>query len=100
MGILRTRWEGSFRGHNLAVERDELSKGFWLEWDGVEIARRRWSWIGLGELHATADVDASYRESGHVDVQVKIEWGGVTKMAHGRCTAIVDGESLELERVA
>ena len=52
MGILGTRWEGSHLGHAIVVSRNELTKGFKLEWDGVDIAHRTWSRVGLGELAA------------------------------------------------
>jgi hypothetical protein len=91
MGILGTRWEGEHAGHRIVVSRNELTKGFAIEWDGVEIARRTWSWIGLGELQATADLEGK-----PVDVRVSIEWGGLSQL-DGRCTATVDGKPVALQ---
>ncbi|MCB9592803.1 MAG: hypothetical protein H6719_08725 [Sandaracinaceae bacterium] len=94
MGLLKTRWETEHDGHALAVARDELTKGFVIEWDGVVIARRSWSWIGLGELHGTADVDGSPRE-----IHVALEWGGLSAL-DGECTVTVDGEAVPMKKIA
>jgi hypothetical protein len=93
MGLLTTRWEAKFDGHNITVTRNEVLRGFALEWDGVEIARRTWSWIGLGELHGTADVDGM-----HHDVKVAIEWGGLSAM-DGKCTITVDGTNVDVNHI-
>jgi hypothetical protein len=82
MGLFSTRWEGTYQGHSIVVARSELTRGFNIEWDGTEIARRRWSFIGLGELHGTATLGD--RE---VPVHVAIEWGGL----NGKCVVTVDG---------
>jgi hypothetical protein len=93
MGFLGTEWDAEFEGHKLVVTRSELTRGFKLEWDGVDIAHRRWSFIGLGELHATAE--ASGRA---VDVKVAIEFGGLSEM-DGKCTITVDGKDLAVRHV-
>ena len=93
MGILGTQWEAEYEGHLLAVSRNELTKGFKLEWDGEEIARRTWSWAGLGELHATADVDGNPKE-----VRVGIHWGGLSAL-DGKCLITVDGEEVPVTHV-
>ncbi len=90
MGLLKTRWEGSHDSHAIAVERNEVGRGFRIDWDGNEIARRRWTWIGLGELHATAEIGDR-----HADVLVKIEWGGI----NGKCTVTVDGNDVPMTLV-
>ena len=88
MGFLTTRWEAKYEGHNLTVTRNEVGRGFAVEWDGVEIARRSWSWIGLGELHGTAEVNGK-----HHDVKVAIERAGFSEM-DGKCTISVDGTEI------
>jgi hypothetical protein len=93
MGILGTRWEGKYDGHDVAVSRNELTKGFQLDWDGSEIARRTWSWIGLGELPATVEL-----EGRPVDVRVALEWGGLSDL-NGKCTVTVDGNYVSMTRV-
>ena len=90
MGWLATRWEGTYEGCSVAVARNELTRGFKLEWNGHEIAHRTWSWIGLGELHATAELGERT-----VDVKVAIEWGGL----NGKCTVTVDGTPVTLALV-
>lgn len=90
MGWLKTRWEGKYNTHRICVERNELGRGFKLEWDGVEIAKRTWTWIGLGELHATANVDGT-----ETDVRVAIEWGGL----NGKCTVTVGDEPVVLDLI-
>jgi hypothetical protein len=93
MGILGTRWEGKYEDHELVVSRNEWTKGFKLEWDGEEIGRRTWSWIGLGELHATAELDGR-----PVDVRVALEWAGLSEL-DGKCTISVDGREVPMARV-
>ena len=93
MGLFSTRWEGSFEGHNITVSRSELTKGFSIEWDGKEIARRSWSWIGLGELHGTAEVGDK-----HHAVHAKLDWGdGIG--SNGSCDVSVDGTPVAVSNV-
>jgi hypothetical protein len=92
MGLLTTRWEAEHEGHNVTVSRNEVGRGFTLEWDGREIARRSWSFIGLGELHGSADHDG-----GHYEVQVSLEWGG--GINDGICKITVDGKPLTVKHV-
>lgn len=93
MGLLGTRWEAEFDGHKLVVTRNELTKGFMLEWDGVDIAHRRWSLIGLGELHGSAEARGK-----EVDVKVAIQWGGFSEL-DGVCTITVDGTPLDVRHI-
>lgn len=93
MGILGTRWEAEYEGHKLVVSRNELTKGFKLEWDGEEIARRTWSLVGLGELHASAE-----SQGRPVDVKVVIYWGGVSEM-DGKCLITVSGTEIAVRHV-
>jgi hypothetical protein len=93
MGLLGTRWEAEYEGHHLVVDRNELTKGFSLEWDGAEIARRRWSLVGLGELHGSADA-----EGRHHEVHVSIEWAGLSNL-NGECIIKVDGKEIAVRNV-
>jgi hypothetical protein len=90
MGLFGTRWVAKYEGHDIAVARNEWTKGFAIEWDGVEIGRRRWSWIGLGELDATADIDGE-----EVEVHVELTWSGLD----GACTITVGGENVPTTQV-
>ena len=90
MSLLKTRWVSSYEGHAIVVERNEIGRGFRIEWDGHEIARRNWTWIGLGELHATAEIGER-----HADVLVEIAWGGL----NGTCTVTVDGKAIPMTLV-
>ena len=72
MGLLGTRWEGRHAGHLVSVTRNELTKGFSVEWNGNELARRTWSWIGLGELQATAPLDGK-----DIVLHVTLRWDGI-----------------------
>jgi hypothetical protein len=92
MGLLTTRWEADFENHHITVSRNEVGRGFSLEWDGREIARRAWSFVGLGELHATAELDGKQH-----DVRVSLEWGG--KIDDGVCKISVDGKNLEVKHI-
>lgn len=85
MGLFGTRWVGSFRGHEIAVARNEWTKGFAIEWDGEEVGRRRWSWVGLGELNATVTVDGE-----DLEVHVEITMSGLD----GECAITVGGEKI------
>lgn len=86
MGILGTEWDAEFEGHKLAVKRNELTKGFKLEWDGEVIASRSWSLVGLGELHSTAVANGK-----EVEVKVTIQFAGFND---GKCTITVDGQEI------
>ena len=77
----------------MAVSRNELTKGFKLEWDGADIAHRTWSLVGLGELHASAEAKGR-----PVDVKVVIYWGGVSQM-NGKCLISVDGKEIPVTLV-
>ena len=87
MGIIATRWEAQLEGHHIVVSRNELTKGFKLEWDGQEIARRTWSWIGLGELRATVELHGQPVEV-HVILDATLKDLG----SDGQCRLLVDGE--------
>lgn len=93
MGLLGTEWTAEFEGHKLAVTRNEVTRGFKLEWDGVDIAHRRWSLVGLGELHTSAEANGR-----PVDVKVVIYWGGVSEL-DGKCLITVDGKELAVAHV-
>ncbi len=93
MGILGTRWEAEFEGHHLTVSRNELTRGFSLEWDGQEIARRSWSLVGLGELHGSAE-----SEGRHHEVSVAIQWGGFSQL-DGTCTIKIDGTEIPVRHI-
>ena len=88
MGLLATRWEAKYENHNITVARNELTRGFAIEWDGNEIARRSWSFVGLGELHGSAELDGKA-----VDVHVTLGLGGGSW--DGSCTIRVDGKPVE-----
>ncbi|HEY1691078.1 MAG TPA: hypothetical protein VGG39_02895 [Polyangiaceae bacterium] len=97
MGLLGTRWEAKYEGHAVVVSRNEVTRGIALAWDGTEIAHRTWSWVGLGELHGTADVGGQ-----SVEVHVKLDGGdGASKGVgtDGRCTITVNGKALEVTHV-
>jgi hypothetical protein len=93
MGILGTQWEAEYEGHTLVVSRNELTKGFKLVFDGTEIAHRTWSWIGLGELHASAETQGA-----HLDIKVGIHWGGLSEL-DGKCVITVDGKDIPVRHV-
>jgi len=88
MGLLATRWEAKYEGHNITVARNELTRGFSIEWDGHEIARRAWSFVGLGELHGSAELDGK-----PIDVHVQLGLGGGSW--DGSCTIKVNGTELK-----
>ena len=93
MGLLTTRWEATYEGHNLTVLRNELGRGFTLEWDGKEIARRSWSLVGLGELHGSAEAEGKAHE-----VKAVLAWAGLSEL-DGKCTISVDGTELEVRHI-
>ncbi|MFN0247687.1 MAG: hypothetical protein ACKV2T_12445 [Kofleriaceae bacterium] len=82
MGFLKTRWEAGHEGHQILVTRNELTKGFWVLVDGVEIGRARWSLAGTGEIRGTF-------RSGDREVPIT----AVLKLSMKRavCEIIVDG---------
>jgi hypothetical protein len=101
MGILKTRWEADWRGHAITITRSELTRGFSIWFDGQEIARRSWSWVGLGELKGDAVVKDGYRGEAerHVEVAVVISWPESTSELDGHITLSVDGEAIEVRHV-
>ncbi len=101
MGILKTRWEAEWRGHRIAVTRNELTRGFSIWFDDVEIAKRSWSWVGLGELRGDADVPAEgYRDGKRaVEVVVVITWPENQGELDGHVALTVDGNSVEMRHV-
>lgn len=94
MGLLATRWEASYQGHNITVSRNEVLRGFTLEWDGRELARRTWSLVGLGELHATAELDGR-----SVEVHVSLELPDSIDELDGVCRLTVDGSAVPVRHV-
>jgi hypothetical protein len=99
VGILKTRWQAEYRGHQLVVIRSELSKRLSLEWDGVEVAHDD-TITGRGELHAVVEVDSSYRAGGNtVEIRAEITWGGSEELAHGKCRVTLNGDEVPVERV-
>ncbi len=97
MGWITTRWEATYQGHAIAVTRNEIGRGFRLEWDGREIARRRWSLFGLGELDGDVVVDGS---SHQVHVTLSVGKGpGEGFLTDGRCVITVDGATVACSHV-
>ena len=87
MGLLATRWEATYEGHKLVVARNELTRGFYLAWDGTEIASRHWSFIGVGVLHASAETGGR-----HVEVRVALTWGEA-------CIITIDGKEIPVGHI-
>ncbi len=94
MGWTSTRWEASYQGHNITVSRNELTKGFKVEWDGREIAHRTWSWIGLGELHGSAELGDK-----HVDVHVTLDATLKDIGTDGQCRIAIDGAPIAVKHI-
>ncbi len=94
MGLFGTRWEAQYKGHSIVISRNEWTKGFRVEWDGQEIARRAWSWIGLGELRGTAEVDGT-----PIEVQVTLDATLKDIGTDGRCYLVVGGEDVPVTLV-
>jgi hypothetical protein len=101
MGLLATRWEATFEGHNLTVSRNEVGRGFSLEWDGRVIAERKWSFVGLGELHGSAEAGDRHHDV-HVALTFptaqQIKEGGLAAM-DGHCAITVDGAEIPVTHV-
>jgi len=93
MGMLATRWEADYKGHAIIVSRNEIGRGFQVEWDGEVIASRSWSFFGLGELQGTANA-----QDEPVEVNVALRWGGFSEL-DGKCTVTVDGEDVAMTHV-
>src|SRR5438105_3386284 len=98
MGFLQTRWEATFEGHNITVTRNEIGRGFALEWDGRELARRTWSWVGLGELHGTAEEEGGKQHEVHVRLSVG-SGPGEGLLTDGACTITVDGKPVAAKHI-
>ena len=72
------------------ISRSELTRGFQIEWDGEVIASRAWSFVGLGRLNGTANIDDR-----SVEVTVVIGLGGWD----GECSVTVDEDNVELTQI-
>jgi hypothetical protein len=98
MGLFSTRWEATYEGKTLVVKRNEFTRGFDLECDGVVLASKAMSLIGLGELEGTLTIDGGgFREvapgSGRaIAIKVSIESGS-------ECSIAADGQRLEVRHV-
>jgi len=93
MGLFSTQWNAEFEGHALSVVRNELGRGFRIEWDGELIASRTWSFLGLGELRGTA-----VHNGGPVEVRVVLSWEGFSNM-DGDCTLTVGETQVPVTQV-
>jgi len=85
MGLLGSRWEASWEGHQIAVVRNEWTKGFQLECDGEELSNQKWSAAGIGKLEG------------------EITHGGETVTVRAvidlRCEIYVDDTALTVETI-
>lgn len=93
MGLLGTRWEAEYEGHRLAVNRNEVGRGFAIEWDGREIVRKSWSLLGLGRLQGSVEVDGK-----PVEIAIAIGWAGFSDL-DGKCTMTVGGTEVPVRKV-
>ena len=93
MGLLSTRWEGEFEGHRIAVARNEIGRGFRIEWDDEVIASRTWSFLGLGELRGTAEHDGA-----PIEVGVVLSWESFSEL-DGACTLTVGGAQVPVTKI-
>jgi hypothetical protein len=87
MGLLASRWEASYEGHAIVVSRNEVTRGYKIEWDGKEIAHKSVSLIGLGEMQGTVEVQGRV-----LTVDVSLDVGS-------ECTVKVDGKPLAVTTV-
>jgi len=97
MGFITTRWEAAYERHGITVTRNEIGRGFGLEGDGREIARRTWSWFGLGELHGTVEADGK-RHDIHLTLSVG-NGPGEGLLIDGRCRITVHGAPVETRHI-
>ena len=91
MGILGTRWEAEFEGHHFTVSRNEVTRGFRVEYDGRTVAKKSWSLIGLGTVEGTI-------EHGGREVPVKVILS-LDASLDGGCTVLVDGKEIAVKHV-
>lgn len=87
VGLLETRWAATYRDHLVTVTRNEMSRGFALEWDGRPVAVKRWCLVGIGTISGEVDLDG-----GPVAVSAELTAGS-------KCTLIVGDESVDCRRV-
>jgi hypothetical protein len=89
MALLSCRWEADWNGHHFTVHRNEVTKGFSVEFDGRVLDERRWSLIGTGTLTGTVEVDGR-------EVPVKVT---LPLSLRGRCDLEVDGVEVPVRQV-
>jgi hypothetical protein len=88
MGILASRWEADYEGHRFTISRNEVTRGFRVEYDGRIVSKKRWSLVGLGELRGMI-------EHGGRELPVKVE---LTLMSG--CVLAVGGRRVATRTVA
>ncbi len=91
MGLLKTRWEARHSGHHISVHRNEVTKGFSLEVDGTEVARKGWSFVGVGKI------DGTFRSG---DRRVPITAELKFSLRKPVCVVLVDGVPVDITQVA
>lgn len=89
MGLFQTRWEARVDHDKwrVTVIRNEWTKGIAVQLDGTVVAATTWSWIGLGRLVGSAEIDGQ---------PTRIE---VTIRPRSSCELLVDGERVPATRV-
>jgi hypothetical protein len=89
MDLLQTRWEAHIDHgkRRLTVIRNEWTRGIAVQLDGTQVAAKAWSWIGLGRVAGSAEIDGR-----RANIEVTIRPGSV-------CELLVDGEAVSTIRV-
>lgn len=86
MGLLVTEWAATHDGHPITVRRDELTRGFTVYHREREVAKKKWSLVGTGEVEGT--IREGERE---LPIRVKVSFPS-------KCQIWIDGQRLDVTK--
>ena len=87
MGLFKTHWEVEYEGCLITIRRNEWTKGFVVECDGEQIAKRSWTLIGLGEVE------------GELEFQDKKVPFIVDVQSNSECFLRIEGKEIRAQQV-
>lgn len=88
MGLTKTAWKATWRGHAVDIRRSELTRGFTVEVGGQVAVSRPMTMTGGGHWEGDLAIDG---RSVHVILEL---------VGHSECELVIDGEKLAITQVA
>lgn len=88
MGLTKTAWKATWKGHAVDIQRSELTRGFTVEVGGKVAVSRPMTMTGGGHWEGDAEIDG---RSVHVILEL---------VGHSECELTIDGEKLAITQTA